>query len=110
MEFINQYLVQLGDWIRPHIMLVAVAQIATLLTIFGDQVNTLVQSLVKPYPFFMRLTAFVVLCTFGYGAFAAFVTPFYSKVINTLPANMLGFAVAGSFILIGLLAEWQARR
>ncbi len=108
MDLINGYLVQLGNWIRPHIMLVAMAQVATLLTIYGEHINVVVRVLVKPYHFIVRLAAFVALCTFGYGAFTAFVTPVYAGMIHKVPANWLGLSVIGSFILIGFLAEWQA--
>ena len=67
MDLVNGYLVQLGNWMRPHIMLVAMAQVATLLTIYGDHINVVVRVLVKPYHFILRLAAFVALCTFGYG-------------------------------------------
>ncbi|MDH5231651.1 MAG: DUF3392 domain-containing protein [Gammaproteobacteria bacterium] len=97
-------------WTRQNIMLIAMAQIATLLVIFGEQINAMVHRLVRPYPFMARIAAFVALCAFGYGALTAVVTPLYAELIAKLNQMILLPALLVSFILIGMLAEHGVKR
>ncbi|GAA6134512.1 hypothetical protein NBRC116188_13010 [Oceaniserpentilla sp. 4NH20-0058] len=68
MAWLNDILLQAGAWLKPYSMQMAVAFVATLLVIYGDAINKTLRVFVKPYPFLIRISAFVVLCTLGYGA------------------------------------------
>lgn len=92
-------------WVRQYILMISMAQIATLLVVFGDHINAVVRVLVKPYPFVMRVAAFVALCAFGYGALTAFTTPLYAQALVKLNSNLLTPVILISFILIGVLTE-----
>lgn len=109
MDFITEYYHLLDNWLRQSIFMIAMAQIATILTIFGDQINGVLRLFVKPYPFFLRVSAFVALCAFGYGAITAFSTPLYAGLLAKLNSFLLTPVVLVSFILIGMLAEHGIR-
>ena len=110
MDSIAHWINDIDSWIRANTVQIAFAQVATLLVIFGERINQIVHSLVKPYPFVARIAAFIALCTFGYGAMSAAATPAYARLLGTFNGLLLlGFTLA-SFIAIGMLAERGVRR
>jgi hypothetical protein len=110
MSYIVDFYNSLDAWVRQYILMIAMAQVATLLVIFGDHINAMVRVLVKPYPFMVRVSAFVALCAFGYGALTAFTTPMYAKALAMLGGYLLTPVILVSFVLIGILAERGIRK
>lgn len=105
MGTIIEFYSTVDQWVRQYIFMISMAQIATLLVVFGDHINAVVRVLVKPYPFVLRVTAFVALCAFGYGALTAFSTPLYADALTKLNAYALTPVIVVSFIVIGMLTE-----
>lgn len=105
MELFREVLLALADWIRPHSGNVALALIATLLVVYGDDINSAVKKQLRPYPYVIRLVGFVVLCAFGYGALTVYATPLIEQLISKIPGLYLAPAVVLLFLLVGLLAE-----
>lgn len=95
--------------LRPHIDELAVAIIATALVIFGDHINELLRFLVKRRPLWLRLTAFVALCTLGYGAIAVWLTPVLERFLRGLPGWQMLLVVVTAFIALALLAQKQRK-
>lgn len=110
MQYVIDFYNSLDAWVRQYVLMIAMAQVATLLVVFGDHINAIVRVLVKPYPFVVRVGAFVALCAFGYGALTAFTTPLYAKLLAMLNGYMLTPVILVTFILIGMLAERGLRR
>lgn len=96
---------QLAAYVRPHIDDIALALVATLLVIFGDTINDLLRHAVRKQPVWLRVSAFIGLCTFGYGALSVWLTPILERYLHSLSAGVLLGGVAGAFILVGVLAE-----
>ncbi|OOV87012.1 DUF3392 family protein [Oceanospirillum linum] len=105
MEMLRELLLAMADWIRPHSDNIALALIATLLVIYGDEINRIVKQQLRPYPYIIRLIGFVVLCAFGYGALTVYATPVLEDIINRIPGLYLAPAIMLLFLLVGLLAE-----
>lgn len=105
MELIYDVLFALADWIRPHSDNIALALIATLLVVYGDDINQMVKKQLRPYPYLIRLVGFVILCAFGYGALTVYATPVIESLISRIPALYLAPATVSLFLLVGLLAE-----
>lgn len=98
-------LLLLAEYLRPHNKEIALAMVATLLVIFGDTINDLVRMLVKKQHILFRLGVFIALCTFGYGALSVWLTPMLAKFLAGLSAVSYVLVIAGGFIAVGILAE-----
>jgi len=98
-------LITVAGYLRPHTDDIALALVATLLVIFGDTINDLLRKMVRGQPAWLRVGAFIALCTFGYGALSVWLTPLLESYLRTLSAAMYLLLVFGSFILVGVLAE-----
>lgn len=105
MGWITDLLLQANAWLKPYTMQLAVAFVATLLVIYGDAINKTVRAFVKPYPFVVRITTFVVLCTLGYGALTVWGSNQVHKYMHQIPATLFAPVVFAAFILLGVLAE-----
>lgn len=105
MNWLVDLLVQGAGQIKPYIGQLSVAFVATLLVIYGDAINRTVRVFVKPYPFFLRITAFVLLCTLGYGTATVWGSGQIKSLIHQIPDMYLPIVVFGAFILLGILAE-----
>jgi hypothetical protein len=105
MNGITELLLQAHAWLKPYSMQLAVAFVATLLVIYGDAINKTVRVFVKPYPFVVRIMAFVVLCTLGYGALTVWGSAQVHKLIHQIPAVFFAPVVLTAFIILGALAE-----
>lgn len=104
-SFWQQPILGLAGFLRPHNQEIAVAMIATLLVIFGGAINNALRRLVRKQPIWLRISAFIGLCTFGYGALAIWLTPILaSYLINQSPVIYVTSIVL-SFIFVGVLAE-----
>lgn len=97
----------LAQPLRAHIDDVALALVATLLVISGDKINQLLRLLVRKRPLWLRMLAFIALCSVGYGALSVWLTPRVEMLLGGLSAAQLLMAVLGSFILIALIAQKQ---
>jgi hypothetical protein len=105
MNWIVDLLIQGAAHIKPYSGQLAVAFVATLLVIYGDAINRTVRIFVKPYPFVLRITAFVLLCTLGYGAATVWGSSQVSQLLLQIPDVYLPLVVLAAFIVLGVLAE-----
>ncbi|GAA3924733.1 DUF3392 family protein [Litoribacillus peritrichatus] len=62
----------LSDWFWDYRQLLVTSWIAVILVIYGGKLNALVRRVMQPYHFLFRMVAFILLCTFGYGAIAIY--------------------------------------
>lgn len=92
-------------WMKPYLSQISVAFVATLLVIYGDAINKTVRVFVKPYPFVLRITAFVLLCTLGYGFLTVWGSGQIRSVLLSIPDVYKPVAVLGAFLFLGFLAE-----
>ena len=105
MSWITDLLLQANGWLKPYSMQMSVAFVATLLVIYGDAINRTVRVFVKPYPFILRISAFVLLCTLGYGALTVWGAGQVRNLMSMLPDTLFGPVMLLAFIIVGVLAE-----
>ena len=67
MQLVTHYLVLLADWLQPYLHEICMAQVATLLVVYCSDIDRALRRRLKPYPFVVRVTGFVLLNAFGYG-------------------------------------------
>lgn len=79
--------------------------IATLLVIFGNDINRFVRSLLVKQYFIVRLGIFVLVCAMGYGVATLFLADILFKMLATIPKQYLALSMVIIFILLGLTAE-----
>lgn len=95
----------LAEYMKPYNREIAVAMIATLLVIFGGVINKALRRLVRKQPIWLRIGAFIGLCTFGYGALAVWLTPIVAGYLINQSPVMYVASIVLSFIFVGVLAE-----
>lgn len=105
MDILNEILMRSGSWTFSQINSIALALVATLLVIYGDNLNRLVKKQLKPYPRLIRILGFVLMCAFGYGALTVLFTPVLANWLALVPIKWIGPLVLGLFLLVGWLAE-----
>lgn len=105
MNWIMDGLLQGAAWLKPYSGQLSVAFVATLLVIYGDAINRTVRVFVKPYPFALRITAFVLLCTLGYGALTVWGSSKVRELLTAVPDVYLPLVIASAFVILGVLAE-----
>jgi hypothetical protein len=96
---------QLSEWMHPHLHGIALAMIATILVIFGNDINRWVRKLVRKYNFIVRLLVFIVVCAAGYGIATVFLTQALAKLLGSIHNHYLPIVVAIIFLALGLTAE-----
>ncbi len=105
MDIINEILFRAGDWVHSYMGSITLALVATLLVVYGDQINSFVKRLLKPYPRVIRILGFVVLCAFGYGLLTVLLTPIFANWFSLVNRKWLAPLVLAAFFLVGWMAE-----
>ncbi|MCG5535898.1 DUF3392 domain-containing protein [Ectothiorhodospira mobilis] len=105
LEWFDALLLDAGAWLRGYVSQLALAFVATLLVIYGSDINRTVKGAVRTWPRIMRLLAFVVMCVFGYGALTVLITPWIARGLSQVDTFWLAPVVIGGFLLLGWLAE-----
>lgn len=105
MEILINMLASLNGLFRPHLGAIAMALIATLLVVYGADLNRVVQEMVRRLHFLVRVLIFMLVCAFGYGAIVNYFTPLLARVLASAGDLWLGPVVVAAFIFVGYLAE-----
>tara|TARA_E500000331_G_scaffold10750_1_gene9918 strand:- start:71 stop:394 length:324 start_codon:yes stop_codon:yes gene_type:complete len=100
-----ELLAQLTRWLSPYFNQMSLMLVATLLVVFGDIINKYVKQVLKPCHFIIRVSLFVLLCAFGYGALTLFGAPFVLHLIHFFPGYLQGLVFVSAFFAVGLFAE-----
>lgn len=106
----QQPFIWLADLMRPHNKAIALAMVTTLLVIFGDVINGAFRKLLRKQAVWIRVTAFIGLCAFGYGAFIVWITPVLASFLMHRNSIAYVFIIIVSFIVVGVLAERFQRK
>ena len=97
----------LGQWFRPFQYQAALAIIATLLVIFGNDINNTVKRLVAKQHFIVRTSVFILVCAFGYGLLTVWMTSLLAQQLAKVPNLYLLPVVFIIFFLLGMYAQKQ---
>lgn len=96
---------EISHILRPHIHAIAFAIVATILVIFGTDINKRIKHAVRKQHFIIRLLVFVLVCAFGYGVATVFIAKVAGQMLAGLDDRFLAITIACIFLLLGLLAE-----
>jgi len=105
MDSVNELLVVSSVWIRGHLSMISTAITATLLVVFGDDINRFVKVRIRKFGFPIRIAVFIALCAFGYGALGVLIAPAITTVLRFFGDRYLAASVLGAFLAMGILAE-----
>ena len=105
MEYLNEFAKWLAGAIRPHLQVTSMALVATVLSIYGGNINSAVKESVKGLNVVFRLFIFIALCVFGYGVLTVLLAALVKTMLKDLSPMSLVIAIVGFFTLIGILAE-----
>jgi hypothetical protein len=94
-----------SEALRPHLFQIAIALSATVLAIFGNDINRAVKRLVNKHPFVVRAIVFVLLVAFAYGAATLYLSSLLARGLAWLDDRSLAAVVIVAFVLVGILAE-----
>ena len=92
-------------WLEARTSQISIAVIATLLVIYGDNINRLIKKNIRHNPFAIRVLIFICVCAFGYGSFTLFAAGLLDRFFQHIPRFYLFPAAAAAFITVGILAE-----
>jgi Protein of unknown function (DUF3392) len=96
---------QITTFLQQHLHDIATAIIATLLVIFGGDINRFIKRMIKKNHFIVRIGVFVLVCAIGYGIATLYLADFLLKMLAAIPRQFLTLGVAATFIVLGLIAE-----
>lgn len=97
----------LGQWFRPYQYQAALAIIATLLVIFGNDINSVIKKLVAKQHFIIRTSVFIIVCAFGYGLLTVWLTGVLAEQLAKLPSVYLMPVIFIIFFSLGMYAQKQ---
>jgi len=96
---------RLSSALRPHVRGVALAIVAALLVVYGNDINRAVKRRFRDRPFVVRTAVFVLLSAFGYGALTVYAAPVLARWLAGLSGAWLAPVVLAAFLALGVLAE-----
>lgn len=101
----NDLLIELGQWFRGYQYQTAMAVVATVLVIFGNDINNVVRKLVAKQHFIIRCLTFVVVCAFGYGLLTIWLTKLLAQQLALVPTIYVFPFIVAVFIVLGAYAQ-----
>jgi hypothetical protein len=105
MSILNDILKMAGNFISDHADYFSLSIIATLLVIYGEDINNQIKKRIRSLHFFLRVLIFVLVSAFAYGLMTVLLCELLNVVIVNLSASALPPLMFAVFIVIGILAE-----
>jgi hypothetical protein len=102
-----ELLTEFGQWLRTYQYQVALAIIATLLVIFGNNINSAIKRLIIKQHFIVRTSIFILVCAFGYGLLTVWLTNLLAQQLAKVPNLYLLPVVFIIFFTLGMYAQKQ---
>ena len=106
-DVLLDFLLEIGAWFKPYQYQAAMAIVATLLVLFGNQINSHIKKMFAGYHFAIRTIAFVLVCAFGYGLATVWLTGVLNEQLAKVPLPYLVPVHLIIFIAMGMYAQKQ---
>jgi hypothetical protein len=103
--FMNELLIEVGQWFRSYQYQTAMAIVATVLVIFGNDINNVVRKLVAKQHFITRCLTFVAVCAFGYGLLTIWLTKLLAQQLALVPNIYVLPLILTIFLVLGAYAQ-----
>ena len=101
----TELLIDIGQWFRGYQYQTAMAIVATVLVIFGNDINNAVRKLVAKQHFIIRCFTFIVVCAFGYGLLTVWLTRLLSQQLSQVPNSYVLPLTVAIFSVLGVYAQ-----
>lgn len=98
-------LLTFSGWFVPYIGFFSTALVASLLVIYGKDVNRAVLGVVRKRHFVIRTLVFVILCAVGYGFLTVQGGIWLAQLLVSIDRLFLGVVIVLAFVGVGWLAE-----
>ncbi len=105
MDFINHLADSVSYLIKPYLWQVSFAIVATLLVIYGADINGAVKKRIQRFNFVIRVMIFMLVCAFGYGFVTILLAKLLKECLDHLGGVYLAAVVCAFFFIVGILAE-----
>lgn len=105
----HEYLAMLTGFTVSHLRQVAMAFTATLLIIFGSNINGWIKGIFQSWHFIFRVLIFILVCSVGYALLNIFLARTLHSLLLKLDRQYLVPVIAGIFILLGIIAERKSQ-
>lgn len=106
-EWLITPLIELGQWFRGYQYQCSLAIIATVLVIFGNQINDVIKQVVRKQHFLIRTVIFIFVCAIGYGLATVWLTELLSLQLAKVPNVYIVPLITFIFITLGIYAQKQ---
>jgi len=83
------------------------AIVATLLVIFGNDINLIVKRAVAKQHLLVRCLVFILVCAFGYGLLTIWLTGLLAQQLAKIPSLYVLPTITVFFVLLALYAQKQ---
>ena len=103
----EELLISGGQWLRPYQSQCAMAIIATMLVLFGQDITNAIRQLIKSQHIIIRTVIFILVCAFGYGMATIWLTGALSNLFGQIKNLYFLPTVIVAFIALGLYAQKQ---
>jgi hypothetical protein len=100
-------LIDAGQWFRGYQYQASMAIIATLLVIFGNNINSYLKKLISKQHFIIRSGIFILVCAFGYGLLTVWLTGVLSQQLARIPNAYIVPVIFCIFSALGIYAQKQ---
>ncbi len=101
----TELLIDIGQWFRGYQYQTAMAIVATLLVVFGNDINNAVCKLVAKQHFIIRSITFILVCAFGYGLLTVWLTTLLSQQLSQVPNRYVLLLLVAIFSALGVYAQ-----
>ncbi|MCK5849656.1 MAG: DUF3392 family protein [Kiritimatiellae bacterium] len=98
-------IVAISKWLRPRLLTICTALVATIMILYGNDINRIAKRMVRRLHFFLRVLTLVLICSFGYGMLTVMGGFFVAGIFGRLSDYVLFPVLFVVFMLIGVLAE-----
>lgn len=105
MDLLVDFTLTLSRWSRSHLSGISLAILATLLVLFGPDLNTWVRQRIGSFNFVFRTLIFVALCALAYGVALVHLTPWLTRGLGQLNNYALAPFLLLVFLTIGIVAD-----
>ena len=109
MHYLTEIYSNLTTWASTYLLQISIAFVATLIAIFGEDINHVILRMFRKNFFIVRVLIFVIVCTFGYTTATVFLARLLRFMLRELDRDLLVPALAALFVIIGFLAERRSQ-
>lgn len=105
MDLIADLTLTLSRWSRGHLSEISLAILATLLVLFGPDLNAWLRQRIGSFNFIFRTLFLVIFCALAYGVALVYATPWLTRGLGQLNNYALAPVLLLVFLGIGVIAD-----